>query len=1061
MTKIKLLLTTVLLLVAFGPVALAQTSKGAVVGTITDQSGAVISGATVKITNTATNSSRETTTAEQGTFRFDTVDPGVYTVNVSASGFRTTSLNEVPVAAGQVVTAPFKLEVGAVGGEVVEVTADASVQLQTQDGARTSTLDSRQIVDIPISTLNPVDLVFTLPGVVAPSTLAGGFVQGTEFSINGLRPRANNQLIDGTDNNDNSITGQFYQPTLRDGYSEVSILGANNSAEYGRAGGAVVNVITKSGSNQFHGSVYDVVQPSALFSLSSGGKLLNELNSVPVSIQNQYGFSFGGPVIKDKLFFFGTFQANPFRAGGVTATAIVPTADGFNMLRQLFPAGRSANLDRYLSIVGDLRGTAAIRPIALGGGRPSVNFGVATATSSQPVDDYQFLTRIDYNLSSKDTITGRYLFDDQLFANQFPSAFKGFSVDVPSRIQNFYFNYTRIISPKVTNEFRFAYGRFNVIFAPAEAAALNGPQIAVTGITAFGLTATFPQGRIFNNYQYQDTITYQFGNHTIRAGADIVRQLAKQFVPFNSRGLLTFTANPAVNNGPAAFPAFGNFVDGFSGTAGTFATKVFGNPRTFPNAFQQAYFVNDTWRVKPNLTLTYGLRYENYGTPFNVVPFPAFAGFDVPINTRVEQKGDNNNFSPRLSFAYTPRFAKFFGEDKTVIRGGFSITYDVFFNNILSNTAAASPNAFGATLLGSSAGGRGIPNAGVSTLPTTGAPNPLAGITTIDRSLVNPQTYVFNLGVQRELPGNLIAEVSYVGSRGTRLFVNEQLNPGLNNRRIDGRRGPITIRTNGGDSIYHSLQARLERGFRNGIFARFAYTYSKTIDNTSEVFTTTGGSSFNANPFNRALDRGVSTFDATQRAVLTFVWDLPGPKKGILGQAFGGYTVSGSYKLQSGGVETPYVGGIDLNRDLNAFNDRPGLSNPNAPRNSVAIANGDGTFSDANGDPINPANTFYIVDPAVNAFNAVGRDTLRGERINIFDMSVTKAFKMPFEGHRLELRLELFNAFNHANYGFEFGGNSDGDVLNPNFNNVRLNFGANGRTDGINRTGRIQIRYSF
>src|SRR5438552_6733364 len=227
-----------------------------------------------------------------------------------------------------------------------QVSSD-NVILRTQDGARVDTIDKRQITDLPVAGLNPVNLVFTLPGVVSPGTLAGGFVQGTEFSINGLRPRANNQLIDGTDNNDNSITGQFYQPTLRDGYQEVSVLGANNSAEYGRAGGAVINVITKSGTNQFHGSIYDVVQPSALSSLSSGGKLLNELTSVPVSIQNQYGFSFGGPIVKDKLFAFGTFQASPFRAGGVTATAIVPTADGFNALRQLFPVGRSANLDRY------------------------------------------------------------------------------------------------------------------------------------------------------------------------------------------------------------------------------------------------------------------------------------------------------------------------------------------------------------------------------------------------------------------------------------------------------------------------------------------------------------------------------------------------------------------------------------------------------------------------------------------------------------------------------------------------------------------------------------------
>src|SRR5262249_16776216 len=235
--------------------------------------------------------------------------------------------------------------------------ADTNIILQTQDGARTSTITARQIADLPVPTLNPVDLVFTLPGVVDPGVLAGGFVQGTEFSINGLRPRANSQLLDGTENNDISINGQAYIPSLRDGFQEVSVLGGDNSAEYGRSGGAVVNLITKSGANRFHGSVYDIVSPSALFSLSNGQKNNHGRTSVPVSIQNQFGFSFGGPIKRDKLFFFGTFQASPFRTNGSTASAVVPTQEGFDLLRSLFPQGRSANLDRYLSIVGNLRGT--------------------------------------------------------------------------------------------------------------------------------------------------------------------------------------------------------------------------------------------------------------------------------------------------------------------------------------------------------------------------------------------------------------------------------------------------------------------------------------------------------------------------------------------------------------------------------------------------------------------------------------------------------------------------------------------------------------------------------
>ncbi|MEW6127830.1 MAG: carboxypeptidase regulatory-like domain-containing protein [Acidobacteriota bacterium] len=1040
------------------PVVIAQSSKGIVVGTVTDPTGAAISGGTIKITNISTNVSRETALTPEGTFRLDAVDPGTYKIEIKADGFKTAVKENVTIAAAQTTDTSFTLEVGG-SSEVVNVNTDSGVILQKQDGTRANTLDPRQIVDLPVGALNPANLVFTLPGVVAPGVLAGGFVQGTEFSINGLRPRANNQLLDGTDNNDNAITGQFYLPILRDGYREVSVLGANNSAEYGRAGGAVVNLVTRNGTNQFHGSVYDVITSSALASLSNGQKVNEGLTSVPVSIANNYGFSIGGPIKKDRLFFFGTFQASPFRST-TTASAVVPTAEGFATLRSLFPQGSSANLDRYLGIVGDLRGITNVIQIPLGGNRQNIPFATATLTGiSQRVDDYQFLTRVDWALGAKDVLAFRYVFDDQLFKNQIPSAFQGFGIDAPSRVQNFYASHTRTLSPKLLNEFRFSYGRFNAAFNPQDPATLNSPQFVfgATNIASVGLSATFPQSRIFNNYQFQDTITYTIGDHTIRAGVDLLRQIAKENVPFNGRGSLTFSTG-------GGFPAFGNFVDGFSGTQGVFASRVFGNPVIFPDAFQQSYFVNDSWRVTANLTLNLGLRYENYGTPFNVIQFPAFAGFDAPLDTVVRQQRDNNNFAPRFSFAYTPRFATWlFGADKTVIRGGYGISYDVFFNNILDNTAASSPNAFGVTTLGSTAGGRGFANAGENSLPTTGAPNPFAGITSVDANLVNPLTHLWNLGVQRQAPGNVIVDVAYVGSRGTRLLINEQLNPGVDGVRIFSTRGPVTLRTNGGDSLYHSLQTRVERGLHKGVLARFAYTYSKTIDNVnSEVFVTTGGSSVGSNPFDRSVDRSVASFDVPHSAVWSFIWDVPGPARGLLGEVAGGWTLSGIYRIQSGAVESPFVGGIDLNGDLNSFNDRPTLGNPNAPATSVAFANslfgflGNG-FVDLDGKPIDPANARFLVDPA-NRVHLAGRNTLRGNRVNSFDASVNKAFHLPFEGHRLEIRVDFFNLFNHANFSFANPGISsdlsNGDVTNPFFNNVRLN-------DGGNRTGRIQVRYAF
>lgn len=1071
------LIALILLTVSFS--ASGQTSKGFVVGNIVDPNGAVIVGANVKITNVSTGVSRETISSSDGSFRIDAVDPGIYKVEVSQTGFKTATRDNIIVVAAQTTTAQFQLEVG-LSSEAVNITSGDDVILQTQDGARVNTLSKREITDLPTPALNPTSIVFTLPGVVDPGPLAGGFVQGNEFSVNGLRARANNQLIDGLDNNDNSIAGQFYIPTLRDGYNEVTVLQSDYSAEFGRAGGAVVNVVTRGGTNQLHGSVYDVLNNSAFNSLTASQRA--DATRKPVVVENTYGFSLGGPVKKDKLFFFGTYQGDRFRSG-TDARVRVPTASGFATLRSLFPTGANLNLDRYLSIVGNLRGEREISSVALGDGRPNIDFGETTVSSTQPVNDHQFLARVDWVPSQKDNIAFRYVLDDQVFKNQFPgsSPFPGFEVDVPSRVQNFYFNYTRSLSTRLTNEARFGYGRFNVEFAPRDRqVGVAGPVFSFTGgglgqgITSVGFPTVFPQGRLFNNYQFEDTLSYTVGNHTLRFGGDVNIQRSSQAIPFNSRGILTLA-------GGGGFNAFGNFVDQFSGRGGGGAAIQFGSPIIFPNAFYQNYFINDTWRVKKNLTLNLGLRYENYGTPFNAIPFPAFGGFDQPVETIVRQQRDNNNFAPRFSFAYQPGFFKeLFGENRTVIRGGFALNYDFFFNNILSNTAGTVPNSFGVTNFGASLPAatdpRGIANFGVSSLPTTGTPDPFATVNTIPRNLVNPQTYVYNLGIQRELPFNLIADVSYVGSRGTRLFINEQLNPGIGGfntlTRAFPNRGSVIARTNGGDSSYNSLQARLDRGFKSGLLLRFAYTFSKAIDDVnSEVFLTTGGSSVGSDPFDRRVDRSRASFDVPHRFVVTFVYDVPSLAKSGFGHALlGGYSIAGTYRLQSGFVETPFVGGIDLNGDGSAFNDRPVVSNPNAPANSVGFSNfiaenfisgltSPTGFSDVNGNPVNPSDVRFLVSDSIRT-GLAGRNILRGPTQNRLDLSLTKAINLGFtrlEADRFEIRFDYFNAFNTPQFA-----PGTGDVTDTTFNDFRLNSG-NLNIGNVNagRIGQFQLRYVF
>lgn len=1086
--ELQFTLVVLLLLSAVGSAA-AQTSKGFVAGVVEDQNGAAVSNAAVKITNLTTGVARDTVTDNSGSFRLDAVDPGAYMLEASAQGFKTAKLDRIEVNAAQTLNLPIKLEIGSPTEQVV-VSATNEVVIQSADGTRVNTLGEREIRDLPVLGLNPVNLVFTLPGVAdvgGANGVAGGFVQGTEFSINGLRPRANNQLIDGLDNNDNSITGQVYQPTVRDAYSQVTVLGGDYSAEFGRAGGGVVNVITRSGSNEFHGSAYDIIQNSAFDALTPGQKSQSSLTEVPQFSQNTFGGSFGGPVIKNKLFFFGTFQADLVRAGAVAGRAVVPTQAGINQLRSLFPVGASPNLDQYLAIVGDLRGATNLIQVPLGGGRDPIEFGTATRFSAQPVNTYDYLARVDWTSSDKNSVSFRYLANKQLFSNQFPdpstgiagSQFSGFEIDVPSLTQNMYISDTYVFSPKTVNEARFGYGRFNLFFGPRdESLQTSGPQFLFNGttISTVGLSPSFVQGRIFNNFQFQDTLTHTVGNHTLRVGTDILMQRAKQFVPINTRGQLVFAAG-------GGFPAFGNFVDSFSGVGSGAAAKVFGAGLDYPDVTNQAYFINDSWKIRPNLTLNLGLRYENFGAVANNAAFPAFTGFDAPLQTRVEQERDNNNFGPRVSFAYSPSFdsgwpGKLFGKDQTVIRGGFAVNYDVFFNNILSNIMATSPNALGTTVFGATVGGRGIPNFTEASLPSTLVANPQAGQNTIPSDLKNPATYVWNFGIQRELPGHNVLDVAYVGTRGTHLFINEQLNPGIPgstnpNGRAFATRGSVISRTNGGDSQYHGLQMRLERSFRNNFLYRATYTYQKTIDNTnSEVFGTTGGNSVGSNPFDRSVDVGLADFDVPHIFTFSGLWDIPAVGSGFWKNVTGGFQLAGIWRYQSGNVSSPFITGIDLNGDLSGTNDRPSISNPLAPATSVGFANslagGQGCgvsatgFFDINCNPVTLNDVRYLVDPSIRT-GIAGRNTLRAPSYNTFDMSLQRSFKLPFtpwEQDRFEIRMEYFNVFNTPIFRFEVGGFASGDVTDPNFNRPDLNSGASVGTSGA-RSGRLQLRYVF
>jgi outer membrane receptor protein involved in Fe transport len=1063
--------------------ALAQTSRGTVSGTVTDPNGAVISGAAVTLTSAATSVSRSTVANAEGFYRFEAVDLDTYSIKFSAPSFGAVVKNNIVVSANQTATVDAQLAPGA--QEVsVDVTAESGALLQTEAPVRGGNIDQTRITELPFATRNPVSLALTVPGV---STNRFAFGRDT-FSVNGGRGRSNNFLIDGTENNDISIAGQGFQIKNPDAVKEVSVQTSNYDAEFGRAGGAVVNTITRSGGNQFHGTLswqYDSTRDDAITNQQSLDPAIKLRGYPPYGTEHVFSGTFGGPVLfprfgqggpalyngRDRTFFFVAYQ-NQRQVSNQTTSIIVPSAAGRAALRALFPAGANPRLDTYLAATDGVLAASQFFNEPLGLGRPDIQFGTATTTFPQQLFEPQFQLRIDHKVSERSQLSARYLFADQ--NEPFGGAtlgLPGFTTAEANRFQNFLISETHVFSPSVTNELRLSYNRlaFAFPFDPPNPLAQTLPSIVIAGITNvtgatynFGIQTNLPQGRIANNYVIQDTMTNVRGAHTWRFGFDLLKQRSRQFAPINERGSLNYSAG-------GGFNGFANFLDNFGGSGPTTgsANRDFGSPRYYPILFRQAYFVQDRWRVNDALTLTLGLRYENFGNPINTLRTAAFTGlFNVdpvtlagPWREPSKVADDNNNFAPTIGIAYSPAFSngvlgRLFGERKTVIRGGYQIGYDSFFNNIASNAASSAPNVV-ATLVTSAVTAqnpRGLPNLS-SLVPQTSRPlSPLDAQTLAHPNLVNPYYQRWSLGVQREAPGNLIVDASYVGSKGTKLFMNEDANPtvpaslrvtpagytGPTSGRIDNLQGARTVRANSGSSIYHAAQLNVTRRFNKGLALTGAYTWSKLIDNGSEIFAATGNGLSNSSlPIvphvlgGERLERAVSFFDRTHRATFTYVYDLPlmREQRGALGRIAGGWQLSGVTTFESG-VPYTVTNGADSN-GVGGNNDRPNL-NPSGQRGVRAVPVVNATTGaitgyinpDAANAAIDPSTARYIGLPAFNAGQAqslqrtgtAGRNTERTAGINNFDFAIRKQVVIT-EGTRLEFRTDFFNIFNHPQYG--------------------------------------------
>ena len=1060
--RFKNLVVTLLLFFALVGAGVAQTSKGILSGIVRDSTGAAIPGATVTVTNQDTGETRTVKSESTGAYRVDAISPGSYDVHAEMAGFQKFDAKNVAVHPSVVTSFDPMLQVGSVD-QTVEVTADGAL-LNTENGSLAGTISQVELQKVPIFSLNPIQLATTIPGVQIVRN--SDFSNGQSIQVSGSRPRANNFLVDGQEINDVSIGGQALQPQMPFMFQDTVVYTHNPPAEYGRASGGVVNLITKSGTNRFHGTVWELYTGSGLNALDGQNRGAFFPGTKTRFDQHQYGFVVGGPIIKDKLFAFGGAQWSRFYGKAETASFVYPNAAGVALLQQIAGGtGTTAsqakkllqylNNGAYLTTYGPGSGGGATARLGAACPASSPNCSITTQGFKRPKPaslnpDTQWTYRIDFNPHSADSFFFRYLHDrssltPDLFAN--PNADIGFDTfqGGPSEVGQG--GWTHVFTSNLLNEFRVAETRINFQFAPTDATKANplytAPRLSFAGtgnISSVGFpAASFPQGRIEELYQFQDTVSYTFHRQTIRAGGDIGRQLNIMIIPQNTSGTVSFqTAGTGVS-------ALGNYLLDQTGPSGSVA-RSFGPLRSDPHVWRLGLFGQDDIKLTPDLTINVGARYD-YFTPLeNSLPFPAVDTSNPygPIATYVPVKADRNNFAPRVGFSFQPH-SSIFSDGKTVIRGGFGIFFDSDFTNIAFNSAVAAPNSFANTLQQTT--GSGVANA------TTGAINSITprlsqtgSVQSVASNLVTPYTYQYNVGLERQLPFQMLATATYVGNRSLKLFANQQLNyfgPGTG-KRLNTSRGVINIRGNYADSNYNGLETSLERRFTHGFFVRGTYTYSKALDSGSEVFTLdTDATSYTADlsPGGRRQEWGNSGYDHRHFASIVYAWSPTGfhsDSRGtdaLLSVFTRGWTISGIEQFQTGTYGSFLINGADTNGDGSAVNDRPIIGNPHASLDKIGV---DGGYSFVGGTPgvyydmaqvnttgklvpVNLSDVHFAIQRGQQYLKQeIGRNSFQNPGAQYHNVALEKAFLLPLhfgESPRLTLRSEVQNIANHNNTG--------------------------------------------
>jgi len=1061
--RLSLLWLLASLVAGAGPVG-AQSTTGSIQGVIRDNQNAVIPGATVTLRHVQTNTSRTLVTEGAGNYRFLNMPVGEYELTVELAGFSRYVRSGLTLSLNQDAVVDVQLQPAAVT-ETIEVNADAAL-LNTSNAEVGVRFDTTRVSELPVSGLTFRDVfsvALSAPGVSQLGSGQTGFASGTNFSSNGMRVRSNNFMIDGQDSNDPSVTGRQQPMNNTDIIQEVRLITNQFSAEYGRAAGSIVSVATKAGTNSFRGSGFLFHNDKSLNSRSNIDKRAGR-ESAPFREEQQWGGTLGGPVLRNKTFFFGSYQRwTDRRLGSGFTLSGAPTDAGRAILQPL--AATRPQLAALLTFVPAGAPNGRSESFTVGGQTFTLPLGDVTGSSSIVYNNNQFNGRIDHQVNDNHRLVSRYLGattpEDSGSGQVTPPG-----LTTVNRANQHSLNtwLTSVIGQNLSNEFRVAWSHLGTNTGAQDPLSETIPSLEVSSLgltgfnsaatrTAIGLAVNLPQFRYNDTYQFQNNLTFVRGNHVMKAGGDLRYQYVKSFFFPTIRGLVRYST-------------LQNLVDGVAEAANINKPLPGGQEVNYYRWWDQYYYVQDEWRVRPALTLNLGLRYElpgnNIQSLIDLNQRVLAANNNNPVfNLNPVPTTDRNNFQPRVSFNWAPQttgdgvIGMLTGGDRFVLRGGYARTHDYAFLNIALNIVSSFPYvaAINRSNLSDAFNVLQTTPAGV---PAGTNPNQLTR-TVVAEDFASPYADQFSIETQRQLGANLALRVGYVGTFGKDLFQTLDGNPrlpfgGPNGPRVDPVRGVVRLRANTAESWYNSLQTGLEKRMSGGLSAGLHYTWSQYLDTASEIFNPSSGEVAVAqDPFDAAAEKGRSSYDRPHRITGNFVWELPfyREQQSVVGKILGGWQMGSFFTLQSGAPFTPLNGsdptgaiaGID---GLVGNSIRPML-NTDMDLSKMTVeeliaAGGASLFRTLCGMP-------SATCPGERVGNAP-RNLLRSDGIGNLDLSLTKNTRL-ISGQNLQFRFEMFNATNTRNFGIP-----DGRVNSANF----LNQWA---TDGGNRRIWVAVRYTF